>query len=274
MPGRLEGLTVLVPESRELDLFAGMLEADGARAERCPLVQIFDLEDTSAMDEWISAFESGAFSDLILMTGEGLRRLVARSAKLETKEAFLAALAKVRTITRGPKPARALRELGLAPGIAAPSPTSQGVLDALKGENLNGRRIGVQLYPGHGGDALIAALEARHARVTAVTPYRYASHAEFGVVADAIRRMAAGEVGLIAFTSSPQVERLSEVARECGLEAALTDALKRTRVAAIGPVVEETLKQLGVTRIIRPAAAFHLKPFINAIAEAWNEQQS
>src|SRR5258706_6782158 len=122
MPGRLDGLTVLVPESRELDLFAGMLEAEGARAERCPLVQIFDLEDKSSMDEWIAAFESGAFSDLILMTGEGLRRLVARSEGLGTREGFVAALAQIRTITRGPKPARALRELGLVPGIPAPSP--------------------------------------------------------------------------------------------------------------------------------------------------------
>ena len=30
MTGRLAGLTVLVPESRELDLFAGMLEGEGA----------------------------------------------------------------------------------------------------------------------------------------------------------------------------------------------------------------------------------------------------
>ena len=43
--GALNKLNILVPESRELDLFAGMLEAHGAKAVRCPLVQIVDLED-------------------------------------------------------------------------------------------------------------------------------------------------------------------------------------------------------------------------------------
>ena len=51
--GALAGLKILVPESRELDLFAAMLEAEGAVALRCPLVQILDLEDSSEADTWI-----------------------------------------------------------------------------------------------------------------------------------------------------------------------------------------------------------------------------
>ena len=42
MTKKLHGVTILVPESRELDLFAGMLEAYGARTLRCPLVTILD----------------------------------------------------------------------------------------------------------------------------------------------------------------------------------------------------------------------------------------
>ena len=65
-------------------------------------------------------------------------------------------------ITRGPKPARVLRELGLQPGLAAATPTSRGVLDALAGEDIGGRGIGVQLYPGAPG-SLLAALHDRGA---------------------------------------------------------------------------------------------------------------
>src|SRR2546430_16108707 len=62
----------------------------------------------------------------------------------QLRAAFLEALARVRTITRGPKPARALRELGLKPDLPAPTPTTAGVLAPLRGPHLKGRRRGGQ----------------------------------------------------------------------------------------------------------------------------------
>jgi uroporphyrinogen-III synthase len=175
----------------------------------------------------------------------------------------------VRSITRGPKPARVLRELGLAPGLAAATPTSQGVLDALQGEEIAGRRIGVQLYPGERALPLVAALRERGAEVSPVTPYRYASQTETEQVVEAIRGLIEGKIGMIAFTSSPQIERLIAVARAAGLEAQLLAALRTTRVAAIGPVAEETLRNYGIAAVVRPDTNFHLKPLVNAIAAAW-----
>lgn len=268
MPGKLDGLSIIVPESRELDLFAGLLEAEGAAAIRCPLVQIAALDDTSALDAWINRLIGGEFDDLILLTGEGLRRIVTRAGQLSRKPAAVDALKRVRTIIRGPKPARALRELGLSPGISAATPTSEGVVDALSGQDLQGRKIGVQLYPGKTAGWIVNALKAKGALVFEVTPYRYASEAETSEVAGIICRMAAGEVGMIAFTSSPQVERLVEVAKLQKLEKELAQGLSRARVAAIGPVVERALKKHGFSTAIVPQTP-HLKPFVRAITAAW-----
>jgi uroporphyrinogen-III synthase len=269
MASRLDKLTILVPESRELDLFAGMLEAEGATTLRCPLVKILGLEDNAEIDAWLGKFLQDGFDDLILLTGEGLRRLLARSDEIGRKEAFVAALARTRTVTRGPKPAKALRELGLAPAIAAAEPTSQGIIAAFAVHDLRNRRIGVQLYPGQGGDMLLAALEAAGAIVFPVTPYRYASQTESRQVVEVIEKLAAGEIGMIAFTSSQQITRLMDVARENGMGKALSDGLLRTKIAAIGPVVEEKLRALGIAPVIRPQRVFHLKPFLNAIIDAW-----
>lgn len=268
MPGKLDGLSIVVPESRELDLFAGLLEAEGASAIRCPLVKISGLDDSAALDAWINRLISGEFDDLILLTGEGLRRVVARADQLARKPAVADALRRVRTIIRGPKPGRALREMGLSPGISAATPTSEGVFDALAGHDLQGRKIGVQLYPGQGAGWIVAALQAKGALVFDVTPYRYASEAESGEVEGVIRRMAAGEVGMIAFTSSPQVERLVEVARQQKLEKELAQGLARARVAAIGPIVEQAMKKHGFSTEIVPKTP-HLKPFVRAITTAW-----
>ena len=66
------------------------------------------------------------------------------------------------------------------------------------------------------------------------------------------------------------MERLIAVAYEAGLEAQLREVFKRVRIAAIGPVVEETLRRHGVTNILRPETNFHLKPLVRAIATAWS----
>ena len=275
MPGALTGLSSLIPESRELDLFATMLEAEGATAVRCPLVQILDLDDAAEAEAWIARLVAGSFQDVIWLTGQGLRRLMSIAERRGGRAAFVGALGRVRSITRGPKPARALRELGIAPGLAAPTPTTPGVLAALANDDIAGRVIGVQLYPGDGALPLLAALRARGAAVFPVTPYRYASQAETDQVAAAIRELAQGRIGMIAFTSSPQVERLIDVARASGLEATLLAALtRRDAVAAIGPVVEEALRQHGIVRVIRPDASFHLKPLVRAIAAAWGARRA
>ena len=263
----LDGLTILVPESRELDLFAGLLEAQGARPLRCPLVRIVDVEDDRDVQAWITRMIDEPFDFTVFLTGEGLRRLLNLAGF--RREDFIAALGKTRTVTRGPKPARALREIGLSPDMAAAEPTSQGVLEELEEEKLEKKRIGVQLYPGDGALPMVEALKAHGAEVFAVTPYRYATQTEAAQVAVTIKELAAGKIGMIAFTSSPQIEQLFAVAREQDLVTELTVGLARTPIAAIGPVMESALKAHGLASAIHPESSFHLKPMINAIVESW-----
>src|SRR5688500_16601746 len=116
----LTGRTIAVPESRELDVFSSMLERRGASVIRCPLVAILDAPDPQPVLDWIRRFNAASFDDLILLTGEGLRRLLSCIDQHEPqlRDGFVIELARVRKITRGPKPAKALRELGLKPDIA------------------------------------------------------------------------------------------------------------------------------------------------------------
>src|SRR5690349_23530774 len=72
----LTGRTIAVPETRELDVFSAMLERRGATVLRCPLVAILDAPDPKPSLEWLRGFNDGACDDLILLTGEGLRRLL------------------------------------------------------------------------------------------------------------------------------------------------------------------------------------------------------
>jgi uroporphyrinogen-III synthase len=264
----LEGCRIVVPESRELDLFAAMLEAQGATTLRCPMVAILDLEDPAAALAWLRRLAAGGFDDLVLLTGEGLRRLLGIARRAGIDAPVIAALGRLRTIVRGPKPVRALREIGLAPGLTALAPTTEGVIATLAAEKLARRRVGVQLYPGNPNDLLLDFLRGAGAIPDAVLPYRYASDAETGKVREIIAAMAAGSVDLIAFTSSPQLRRLADVAREGHLEDVLKQGLARTKIAAVGPVVAEAITALGGTVAIMPEGNFHMKPLVNAIGAA------
>src|SRR5438876_10225661 len=104
--GARSGRRIALPETRELDRLARMLEEQGAETVRCPMVAIRDTPDPLPVREWLGRFP---FDDLILYTGEGLRRLHGFARRFDMEAGFLDGLRSARKITRGPKPERALR---------------------------------------------------------------------------------------------------------------------------------------------------------------------
>lgn len=269
----LAGRTIAVPETRELDIFSAMLERRGANVLRCPLVAILDAPDPGPVLEWIRRFNAAAFDDLILLTGEGLRRLLRciESNAPELKDEFIAQLARIRKITRGPKPARALRELGLKPDIAAEIPTTEGVIASLRAAgDLTGRNVGVQLYGTEPNRPLMDFLKSAGANVSTVAPYVYADKADDDAVRELLTQMSAGQVDVIAFTSTPQVERLFSV----GPLDLVKSALERTQIAAIGPVVADALLRHNVTVRLMPQDSFFMKPLTNAMEEGLGPKSS
>jgi uroporphyrinogen-III synthase len=259
---------IAIAEARELDVFAALLERRGARVLRYPLVQILDASDPLPILAWLRTFSAGGFDDLILMTGEGLRRMLSciERHEPELRAPFLAALLAVRKITRGPKPARALRELGLSSDLPATLPTTAGVIETLRDLPWQGRRVGVQLYGEEPNRPLIDFLEGAGAVVSSVAPYRYSDAASDAAVAELLTRLAAGQIDAIAFTSKAQVERLFKAAPAETVRAALA----ATQVAVVGPVVAEALTARGVSVGAMPNAAWFMKPLSAALSELFD----
>jgi uroporphyrinogen-III synthase len=262
----LAGRTIAVPESREMEVFAALLERRGARVIRCPLIAIRDAPDPAPVLAWSRRLAAGALDDLILLTGEGLRRILAAIERHEPalKPPFVAALGQMRKITRGPKPAKVLRELGLKPDIAAERPTTEGVIAGLRGLDLRRRRVGVQLYGTEPNRPLVDFLEGAGAAVATVAPYVYADAADERAVRDLVEQLREGRIDAMAFTSSAQVERLIAVASEDGARSALANTL----VAAVGPLVADTLHRHGIEARLMPEESFFLKPLTSALEAA------
>ena len=264
----LKGYVVAVPESRQLDVLANMVEKRGGSVVRCPLVSILDTPESAPVNAWLKEFIETEFDIFVVLTGEGIRRLSGFAERAKIKAEFITALGKVHKITRGPKPGRALKELGLKGDQLAAAPTTEGVIETLAGMALKGKRVAVQLYGTNPNEKLVDFLNSQGvADIKAVAPYIYASEIDDDKVQQLIAQILADEIDVITFTSQPQLKRMLSVAKKTDQVEDLIAVINKIKVAAVGPVVEEQLKQAGIQVDIMPESSFFMKPMIRKMVE-------
>jgi uroporphyrinogen-III synthase len=263
----LAGRVIAVPETRQLDVLAGLLERRGARVLRCPLVGIDDSPDTAAVVAWLDRLSSLPTDLLVFYTGEGIERLLGFARREGREAAFMVALRRIPKLTRGPKPKRALTRLSLDTDYEAAQPTTAGLVAAAANVPLPHRRVAVQLYSDGQDRELEQALRGRRVEVDSVAPYVYATGAEDEHVVRLIGQLEAGQVDAIAFTSKSQVQRLLALAQERKLEPALRAGLTRTRVAAVGPIVAAELAAAGLRVDAMPEHSYSMKPLVTSLCE-------
>jgi len=275
MADRLNGARILILETREEAQFSRLLAEQGAEVVQCPMFTIEDAPDPAPVEAWIRRAIDRPLDDLVLMTGEGFRRIMKLARARGLDQSLVAALAATRKFTRGPKPGKALRESGLEAQQTTEKPTTEGVIEMLGKLDLGGHRLGLQLYPDKDHSALTGALAAQGAEVDTVLPYVYDSRAADASIIAAIDDMAAGRIDSIALTNLGQVRRLIEAAKAHGSEAKLRAGLERTLIASVGPAVSGELAAHGLRTDVSPAdEAYFMRPLISAMATALAEKRS
>ena len=166
-------------------------------------------------------------------------------------------------VVRGPKPVSALRQLAVHVDVVPDNPTTEGVIEALRTKNLQGLRVGVQLY-GTPNPQLVSSLESRGAKVSAVQVYAYGAASDTTAVNALINKILNDEIQVIAFTSAPQIHMLFDFARQLSRSEAVTAKLKGNIViASVGEVTSRALKEYGLVPKIVPK-----QPKMGALAQA------
>jgi uroporphyrinogen-III synthase len=261
----LSGKVVAVPESRQLDILVELLRNRGAEVLQVPLVAILDAPDPEPVLAWLRRFIADPPDVFILLTGEGLKRLLDLAGRHALQDAFIQSLGHVCKLCRGPKPERVLKGLALQADLQAQEPTTEGVIATLATQNLQRKRVAVQLYGEEPNRRLIDFLGGQGAAVDAVAPYIYAGKEAEARVLDFIEALQKREVDVVAFTSQPQYRRLLEVARLHGREQALQHGLRQTVLAAVGPLVAAQLQEAGLQVAVMPDKGWFMKPLVTAI---------
>ncbi len=262
-PGRgtpaanFQGRRVLTLESRRSPELALLIMNYGGTPTEAPSIREVALEENQHVVAFADAVVDRRFDMVVLMTGVGVRMMMKMIDASHRRESFLDALRRMRIVARGPKPLAALRELGLAPWVTAPSPnTWRDLLNALDAHAadvpLTGVPLAIQEY-GLPNAHLVEALEGRGAIVTTVPIYRWAMPEDVAPLRRAVSTLIDDEIDVVILTAGIQLVHLLRVAADMNQEVALRRALERVVVGSIGPMTSEELRRHGLPVDFEPS---------------------
>jgi uroporphyrinogen decarboxylase len=248
-----DGLLVSAFESRLGSEMSRLIEAHGGRPMVAPSMREIPLQENREALDFGEKLLAGHWEILIFLTGVGLKTLVDAISTRHPRDRVVEALGRVTRVCRGPKPAAALKALGLSPGITVPEPnTWVELLRALDAKApVRDRRVAVQEY-GISNLELLQGLKERGARVTRIPVYRWALPVDLAPLRGVLQAIADGRVRVALFTNANQVENVMQVARDDGLDEAVRAALGRGVVASVGPIASESLRNHGLSVDLEP----------------------
>jgi len=231
----LFGRRVVVTRSRtQASALVAGLEALGAEAVEFPAIRIAPPADPAPLRAAVEGV--GGFDWVVFTSANAVSAFFGALAEAGGDSR---AFAGVRLCTIGPVTAARLGEFGLRPDVQPGEFLGAAVAEALSAAaDLNGARV---LYP-RADIAPPAIREALTAAGAAVTdPVAYRTVGDQGDAEAMRRRLAAGEVHWITFTSSSTVKNFFAVVAPGAVRAA------GVRLVSIGPSTSAALGELGLT---------------------------
>lgn len=267
----LAGKRIALLEARLGSELARLVERYGGLPYHAPAVREATMDCAAEVAALTEQLLAGAISYVVLQTGVGALTLLNEAEKLGRKEELLAALRRVTTICRGPKPSAVLARHGIQINVTTREPhTTAELMAALETLPLAGAQVAL-LHYGERNLPLAEALRARGALVTELCLYEWQLPADTTPLVMLIQAIINGEMDAVAFTSQIQARHLFQIAAASGradqLRAALND---KTVVASIGPTCTAALRSFGVTPQVEPAHP-KMAPLLQALMKHFDQ---
>src|SRR5229473_6568491 len=195
------GLRVLALESRRAAELAKLISTYSGEPVVAPAMREVPLDSNREALSFAEALLAGKFDVVIFLTGVGTRAVLSVADTKYPRDAFIAALQRVKIVPRGPKPIAVLRELGVTPAVTVPEPNTWRELlhalddasDSKKDFRLRGARVAVQEY-GVTNSELLSGLSERGAFVTRVPVYQWALPDDLAPLRTAVKAISEGNI--------------------------------------------------------------------------------
>ncbi|NDL60769.1 uroporphyrinogen-III synthase [Phytoactinopolyspora mesophila] len=243
----LEGFTVALTAARRREELGALLERRGARVVQAPAIRIVPLDDDAELLAATKECVDHPPDIAVATTGIGFRGWMEAADGWGLGEPLLDRLGSATLLARGPKTRGAIRAAGLVDDWSPASESSAEVLDHLLAQDLQGRRIAVQLH-GEPLPDFTDALEAAGATVVPVPVYRWVLPDDVAPLERLIESVVSRGVDCVAFTSAPAVASLMSLAEKAGMTEEIVSAFRADVVpACVGPVTAARLERIGIT---------------------------
>jgi uroporphyrinogen III methyltransferase/synthase len=229
----LFGKRVLVTRERsKASVLSRMLAERGAEAVELPVIEVKELSNTTELDGAVSSLRN--YQWVLFTSVNGVDAFWQRM-RAAGRDARWFENIKIGAI--GPATAERLQDIGLYPDYISQEFTSESMLQGLAELGIAGCRI---LLPRSdiAPRELIEGLIKLGADPFEVAAYRTVS--PNGVVSEGKRRLLAGEIDVVTFTSSSTVTNL------VGILDGDVDAINKAKVACIGPATASAAAKTGI----------------------------
>jgi uroporphyrinogen-III synthase len=271
-PAHFGHCQVLALESRRAAEMQLLIERFSGVATVAPAMREVPLATQPVLRAFVEAIahpDPTTQHDLVCMTGVGTRLLL---RQLETVGGELGldavqALKNLNIILRSAKSIPVLRDHGLSGTLVNEPHTWQQVLMHYQHQSLAGREVWIAEFGDVAPLAFVAALSEAGASVKQLPIYRWALPEDTEPLQTAMAGLIAGQFHWLLLTSGVQLWHLMELARELGQDTALRQALAHIRIASIGPVCSEAVRELDLTPILE--AKPHKMGILVQQAAAW-----
>lgn len=252
----LAGRSVLITRAREqAEELSRLLQGYGAHVVVFPTIEIALPEDWHPLDEAIEKLDS--YDWVIFTSVNGVRFFTQR---LKEKKGGLTALERKKICAIGPRTQGELEEMGLTVAFRPPEYRAEGVAEGLKARGIRGKKI---LLPRARGARKILpeALQEAGAMVDEVEVYRAVKPVKGK---DSLETILKKGIDVVTFTSSSTVRNFMEFLPD-------KTAINGVKIAVIGPVTGDTVRDYGLEPTITPLE-YTIPSLVQSIVEYFRKR--
>lgn len=270
----LHGARVAILESRMSDQLASLVRARGGVPDSVPALRESPLECGDQVNQLIDLITSKSMHVIFFLTGVGVKSLVSEASKLGREAELIEGLKEITIVCRGPKPSAAVREIGINNFVAVKEPfTTADVLRLIDEMDLNSKSVALVHY-GERSLALAQELKSRSCVVYELCLYEWLLPEDTAPLSNLIKKIVAGAIDIIIFTTQIQVRHLIKIATQDKVVSQLLNALNtKVIVTAIGPTTATALNKYGVKPDVIPEHP-KIGPMLNELVNFFRQREN
>lgn len=230
-----------------------LIRAKGGVPYYIPAIEIKGLNNPESMKKFISELCAGTVDYVILMSPNGVKYLFCAADEIKQTPQLHEGLKKSCVIAVGPKTAEAMKEYNVRVDMVPQKYSSEGLLEALKGIDINGKVIRIPRTI-NATPTLTDQLRARGAAVEEIYVYESGLPVDEALKLKFYEDLTGGRIDAVLFGSGLSAKNIFKMLTEkAPIEQLRKVIAEKVTVIAIGPTTAESLHELGVKVDVVPA---------------------